>query len=173
MANFFKGIGKGLLNIVTIPVWAIGLFLSAVVGLFVFFWEFIKKIGKFITGKSLTNDLPEDIQAKEMLKTPAEKQKEKKDDVEIVQAEIADPSASLKHNDGPLPRTIGSDEEVDFVVDDREVEVEIPNDYKQIENKEFEEPINVTKTEEPKEEKIVEEVKNDTIEEYKPKGSDF
>ena len=127
MGNFFKGIGKGLLNIVTIPVWAIGLALSAIAGIGVFFWEVLKKLEKLVTGKSLTNLLPEDIQAKEMLDVKPKKE-EKDDSVEIVQAEIAEPYASVKEIERPTVNRISVDEEVDFIIDDSTIDVKIPKE---------------------------------------------
>ena len=127
MGNFFKGIGKGLLNIVTIPVWAIGLALSAIAGIGVFFWEVLKKLEKLVTGKSLTNLLPEDIQAKEMLDVKPKKE-EKDDSVEIGQAEIAEPYASVKEIERPTVNRISVDEEVDFIIDDSTIDVKIPKE---------------------------------------------
>lgn len=182
MGTFFKGIGKGLYNIVIIPVWLVGLLLSAVAGFVVFFWELFKQIGRFFTGKNLSLDLPEDIQAKKMLapKVDTEETKEKQDDVEVVVAEIADPGTTYKQveiepePEKEIPKHIETNEDVDFVINEGPIEIEFPNTMPQVRNSFNEEPLENTreKVQEPAKEPE-EEPKEEEYEEYSPKGSDF
>ena len=129
MGNFFKSIGKGILNILFIPVYIVGLALSAVLSVFIFFFELIKKIGRFFSGKSLSTDLPEDIEAKRMIEE-ANKPKEAQEHVEVVHAEIADPGTTYKEveadvaNVKALPNS--SNEEVDFLIEESPLEIDIP-----------------------------------------------
>ena len=183
MGNFFKGIAKGLYNIVIIPVWFVGLILSAIAGLGVFFWQLILLIGRFFTGGTLSLDLPEDITAKEMLKpkVPEENKEDKGDDVEVVYAEITDPGEKYKEVEVETPpkhistnSQPNTNEDVDFVINEVPPEIEFPNTMPDVVHnvKADEEPIIETpKVEEPpkKEETKDEEI----IEVYSPKGSDF
>ena len=162
MEGFFKGIGKGLLNIVLIPVFIVGLAFSAVVGIGVFFLEFFKKVGKFFTGKSLSNDLPEDKQAKEMIEA-AQAARQSKNDVEVVQAEIADPIASYRETakQVAIAHAIESHEDIDFVLEDVpfQIDVDVQTEPQLIIN---EVPTLPDNNSEP-----------EKIEEYKPEGSKF
>lgn len=186
MGNFFKGIGKGLYNIVIIPVWAIGLVLSSIAALGIWFWQLFKLIGRFFTGRNLSLLLPEDIQAKEMLKPALPKEEEKEgDDVEVVYAEITDPGARFTEikQEEPAPRvtTTVSNEDVDFVINEAPVEIEFPNTMPQVRPNNFEAPKNDVKEDfvQPSEEVFNEnntqdnEPEEEKIEMYSPKGSDF
>ena len=169
MGAIFKGIGKGLLNIVLIPAFLVGLAFSAFAGIGVFAWELIKQLGRFFTGKPLNTDLPEDAKAKEMI-AAAQRQREEqltgKSDVEIVQAEIADPIASYRDfaREAAQARAIESKEDVDFMLDDVPFEIDISVDrrhqHKQIA---------------PQPEPVPTESNEQTtaIERYEPKGSKF
>lgn len=126
MGNFFKGLGKGIFNILIIPVYIVGLALSAVVGLFVFVIELFKKILMFFSGKTLSSDLPEDIEAKRMIEE-ANNPKEENNTVEVVQAEIAtEPTIDFKEIDAPHTETkaISNDEDVDFLIDDSPLQID-------------------------------------------------
>lgn len=161
MGNFFKGIGKGLFNIVIIPFFLIGLALSSVVGIGVFFMEFIKKIGRFFTGKKLSTDLPEDEQAKRMIaEANGEKQK---GGIEIVQAEIADPIANYREmaKACATAKAVDSKEDVDMFVDDVPFEFDVSME----EERKASTPIDDKKNESNNE--------TNAIEQYKPKGSNF
>ncbi|MCQ2087383.1 MAG: hypothetical protein MJZ37_04850 [Bacilli bacterium] len=151
MGNFFKSIGKGIFNILIIPVFIVGLAISAVIGIFVFLFELIKKIGMFFAGKTLSSDLPEDIEAKRMI----EEAKTKVEDpipqpVEVVQAELATPP-SVDYNELPPSysemKSISSNEDVDFLIDDTPLEIDAPV-IPQVEEKEPE--IEETDTYEPR-----------------------
>lgn len=164
MGNFFKGLGKGLFNIIIIPAYLVGLALSAVAGIFVFLFEFFIKFFKFITGKSLTNLLPEDIQAKEMIEAASKpKEAEKTETVEVVRAEIADPIADFRQERQPVTAQIPSDEDIDFIVEKPPLEIETEHSVPVIENK----------TEAPAIEEKPEEKAEEIIEEYEPKAAKF
>lgn len=67
MSNLFKAIGRGLLYFLLFPVIILGIVLYGVFGIFVFLFQFIKMIILFFTGRNLTSDLKEDIEAKTIL----------------------------------------------------------------------------------------------------------
>lgn len=69
MSGFFKSIGKGILYLFVLPFFLIVLAAYAVFGLFVFIFLFFKSIILFFTGRSLNIELPEDIKAKEIIKS--------------------------------------------------------------------------------------------------------
>lgn len=179
MGNFFKGIAKGLYNIVIIPVWLIGLTISAIGGFGVFFWQLIVLIGRFFSGKSMSLELPEDAQAKKMLAPKIDEPKEEKenDDVEVVVAEIADPGSTYKEIQKDIPpRSISGSkvntEDVDFVINEAPTGIDCSNTMPEVvPSFRNDEPINSSPIE--SETAPVEEEKEEIIEEYSPKGSDF
>ena len=59
-----KNIGKGILYIIGLPFFLLVLLGTAVVGLIMIIFMFLKSIILFFTGRSLDDDLPEDIKAK-------------------------------------------------------------------------------------------------------------
>ena len=67
MAAFFKSLGKGLLYVIMLPLGLIAIALYAVYGIFVFFFQLIRLIILFFTGRKLNSDLPEDIKAKAII----------------------------------------------------------------------------------------------------------
>lgn len=69
MSSFFKKFGKGVLYLFVLPFMLLILSIWAVVGIGIFFFLGIKWFALFFTGRSLFDDLPEDIKAKEIIKT--------------------------------------------------------------------------------------------------------
>lgn len=67
MVSFFKNFGKGVLYVLVLPFLLVGMAIYAVVALFVFIFLAIKGLVLFFTGRSLYEDLPEDIEAKKRL----------------------------------------------------------------------------------------------------------
>lgn len=67
MGSFFKSFGKGILYLFVLPFLLIILALYGIAGLFGFIFLFFKSIILFFTGRSLNDDLPEDIEAKRRL----------------------------------------------------------------------------------------------------------
>ena len=67
MVSFFKNFGKGVLYTLVLPGLLAGLVVYAVVALFVFIYLAIKGLILFFTGRSLYEDLPEDVEAKRIL----------------------------------------------------------------------------------------------------------
>ncbi len=61
-----KNVGKGILYIIGLPFFLLVLALTAVFGIFLLVFMFFKSIILFFTGRSLDDDLPEDIQVKEI-----------------------------------------------------------------------------------------------------------
>lgn len=174
IARFFKGLGKGILNILIIPFYLIAWALSAVAGIFIYIFEFFKKFIKFVSGKSVSNDLPEDIEAKEVIEN--NKKPKQDNDVQVVRAEIADPSVDYKEVD--IPRRIipsrqisqTQDETVDFLLEDEPLVIETKVDEPQnnipaIENKKIDEEESIDEEENTSDE--------DEIEEYNPKAAEF
>ena len=67
MASVFKNILKGLLYVLMFPLGLIAIALYAVFGIFVFFFQFIRLIVLFFTGRSFKSELPEDIAARKII----------------------------------------------------------------------------------------------------------
>lgn len=66
MMALLKNVGKGILYIIGLPFFLIVLAGTAVFGLFLLVFMFFKSIVLFFTGRSLDDDLPEDIRVKEI-----------------------------------------------------------------------------------------------------------
>ncbi len=69
MLEFLKRCGLGVLYIVAAPFAIVLLVLFAIIGLFVFLVMMVKSIILFFAGRSVFDDLPEDIEAKRRLGT--------------------------------------------------------------------------------------------------------
>ena len=79
MNGFFKNLGKGIGYFFAFPGLLIAIALYAVVGLFVFIFQFFKLIYLFFTGRNLFSDLPEDIALKAKFTPEPEPVEENKD----------------------------------------------------------------------------------------------
>lgn len=66
MVALLKNVGKGILYIIGLPFFLIVLALTAVMGILLLVFMFLKSIILFFTGRSLDDDLPEDIKVKEI-----------------------------------------------------------------------------------------------------------
>ena len=66
MMALLKNVGKGILYIIGLPFFLIVLLGTALMGLFMLVFMFFKSIILFFTGRSLDDDLPEDIKVKEI-----------------------------------------------------------------------------------------------------------
>ncbi len=64
--NLLKNVGKGVLYIIGLPFFLIVLAGTAVAGIVIIVFMFIKSILLFFTGRSLNDDLPEDRKAREI-----------------------------------------------------------------------------------------------------------
>lgn len=69
MVNFFKNFGKGILYVFVLPFLLVGLAIYGVVAIFIFIYLAFKGLILFFSGRSLYEDLPEDIEAKKRLGT--------------------------------------------------------------------------------------------------------
>ena len=67
MAKILKTVGKALLYIVAFPFILIVIALAASLSIFLFFYQFVRLIILFFSGRTLFSDLDEDIKAKEIL----------------------------------------------------------------------------------------------------------
>lgn len=67
MAKILKTVGKALLYIVAFPFILIVIALAAALSIFLFFYQFVRLIILFFSGRTLFSDLDEDIKAKEIL----------------------------------------------------------------------------------------------------------
>ena len=67
MVSFFKNFGKGVLYVLVLPFLLVGMAVYGVVAFFVFLFLAVKGLILFFTGRSLYEDLPEDIEAKKRL----------------------------------------------------------------------------------------------------------
>ena len=85
MISFFKNFGKGVLYVLVLPFLLVGLALYGVVAFFIFIFLAIKGLVLFFTGRSLYEDLPEDIEAKKRLagETPKETTEVTNEDISI------------------------------------------------------------------------------------------
>ena len=66
MMAVLKNVGKGILYIIGLPFFLIVLVGTALMGIFLLAFMFFKSIILFFTGRSLDDDLPEDIKVKEI-----------------------------------------------------------------------------------------------------------
>ena len=66
MMTILKSVGKGILYIIGLPFFLIVLAGTAVMGIFLLVFMFFKSVILFFTGRSLDDDLPEDIKVKEL-----------------------------------------------------------------------------------------------------------
>ena len=66
MMAVLKNVGKGILYIIGLPFFLIVLVGTALMGIFLLVFMFFKSIILFFTGRSLDDDLPEDIKVKEI-----------------------------------------------------------------------------------------------------------
>ena len=64
---FFKNFGKGILYVLVLPFLLAGMALYGVIAFFVFLFLSVKALVLFFSGRSLYEDLPEDIEAKKRL----------------------------------------------------------------------------------------------------------
>ena len=71
-----KSLAKGLLYVLFFPLCIIAICLYAVFGIFVFFFQTIKWMILFFTGRNLYSDLPEDIEAKKIIEVNKPKEEE-------------------------------------------------------------------------------------------------
>ena len=76
MASDFKSIAKGLLYVVFFPLGLVAIALYAIFGIFVFFFQFVKWVFLFFTGRNLYSDLPEDVEAKRLMEASKPKEDE-------------------------------------------------------------------------------------------------
>ena len=67
MASFFKNLLKGFLYVLMFPFGLIAIAICAVFGIFVFFFQFVRLIVLFFSGRSFKNELPEDIAARKII----------------------------------------------------------------------------------------------------------
>lgn len=67
MISFFKNFGKGILYVLVLPFLLAGMALYGVIAFFVFLFLSVKALVLFFSGRSLYEDLPEDIEAKKRL----------------------------------------------------------------------------------------------------------
>ena len=80
MVAVFKNIGKGALYVLALPLGLLAIAGYAVFGVFVFFFQFVRLIILFFTGRNLRSDLPEDIKAREIIEANKPKPEEEKDE---------------------------------------------------------------------------------------------
>lgn len=131
MVAFFKSIGKGIRNIFFIPFFIVILAISAVAGIVVFFIELINKIIRFVTGRPLNKDLPEDIEAKRLI----DKEngiEDANDEIETVRAVIEDPK--IQQPFAPASHQIENEKKVDLIVEEprREIEHNVDSNFPEI-----------------------------------------
>ncbi len=117
MGNIFKSIGKGLLYVLFFPLGLIAIILYAVFGVFVFFFQFIRLIFLFFSGRSFKTDLQEDIEAKKLL----EKDKPAKESEAPLSLY---PSDSIVYGSSYVSPTMPEEKSEETPVEESKVEIE-------------------------------------------------
>lgn len=99
MISFLKGVLKGILYVLFLPIGLISILFYAVFGIGVFIYRFGKLIYLFFTGRNLKNELPEDEEVRKILEAnkPEEKTEEPAmslypSDSEMYQTEYVSPT---------------------------------------------------------------------------------
>lgn len=64
--SVLKAVGRGILYVIALPFFLLLLALVGIAGLFLIIFMFVKSIILFFTGRSLDDDLPEDVKANEI-----------------------------------------------------------------------------------------------------------
>ena len=94
MVSVFKNIGKGCLYVIALPLGVLAIAGYAVFGVFVFFFQFVRLIYLFFTGRNLRSDLPEDVKAREIIEANKPKEEEKDESLSLY------PSDSIVYSGG-------------------------------------------------------------------------
>lgn len=76
MLSFLKGLLKGFMYVLFLPLGVLGISLYMVFGVFVFLYRFGKLIYLFFTGRTLKNELKEDVEVKKLLENKPEEEEE-------------------------------------------------------------------------------------------------
>ena len=113
MIAFLKSILKGILYILFLPVWLIGISIYAVFGIFVFIYQFVRFIYLFFTGRNFKNELKEDIEARKII--DSNKPVENKEEA---------PALSLYPSDSEMYKTDYVSPDFSSTKNEPEVEVE-------------------------------------------------
>lgn len=103
-----KNVGKGILYIIGLPFFLIVLALTALMGIFMLIFMFFKSIILFFTGRSLDDDLPEDIKVKE-IKSGGKKTTTSTDNQETPVSNnepIVEPYVATTNNQSPIEQAV-------------------------------------------------------------------
>ena len=95
MLSFLKGLLKGFMYVLFLPLGVLGISLYMVFGVFVFLYRFGKLIYLFFTGRTLKNELKEDVEVKKLLENKPEEEEEK----------YSEPAMSLYPSDSDMYKT--------------------------------------------------------------------
>ena len=95
MLSFLKGLLKGFMYVLFLPLGVLGISLYMVFGVFVFLYRFGKLIYLFFTGRTLKNELIEDVEVKKLLENKPEEEEEKD----------SEPAMSLYPSDSDMYKT--------------------------------------------------------------------
>lgn len=126
MVNLLKHIGRGILYIIGLPFFLIVLALTAVAGIFIIVGMFIKSIFLFFTGRSLNDELPEDIKARKIKEARNNPQAQQTNPTPTVSTIPTQPTPTPVANPSPTnPEPVKSEPSIeDFVFDKQEKKVE-------------------------------------------------
>lgn len=108
MMAVLKNVGKGILYIIGLPFFLIVLALTALMGIFMLIFMFFKSIILFFTGRSLDDDLPEDIKVKE-IKSGGKKTTTSTDNQETPVSNnepIVEPYVASTNNQSPIEQAV-------------------------------------------------------------------
>ena len=95
MLSFLKGLLKGFMYVLFLPIGITGICLYMVFGVFVFLYRIGKLIYLFFTGRTLKNELKEDVEVKKLLDNKPEEEEEKD----------SEPALSLYPSDSEIYKT--------------------------------------------------------------------
>jgi len=111
MLEFLKRCGLGILYLIAAPFAVVLLALFAVFGLIVFLFMLVKSLILFFSGRSVFDDLPEDIEAKRRLGTLVDTREKK---VEHVDKTVSDEMHEETHEvDRAAPQEVPEDDSDD------------------------------------------------------------
>ena len=144
MISFFKNFGKGVLYVLVLPFLLVGLALYGVVAFFIFIYLAIKGMVLFFTGRSLYEDLPEDIEAKKRLagEAPKETAEVTNEDISIALGNENKEQETVNTADPfYVPEYLKSEPENEPVEEEQNDFVEEPKVEEQQEEEYYQEPV--------------------------------
>ncbi len=132
MVSVLKNIGKGALYVIAFPLGLLAIVGYAVFGVFVFFFQFVRLIILFFTGRNLRSDLPEDIKAREIIEANKPKPEEEKNESLSLY-----PSDSIVYSGGYQSPTFEPEKKEEEVEEHQPQHLEVEEEKEEIEDDDF------------------------------------